>query len=429
MADDPSVLICTVSGSPEPIVSAIRAQRPVHVCFLCSARDGETPGSEDQVAGILAACAPTNASHEIRIVPADDPDGAFVVAREALAALRRRFPEALLGADHTGGTKSMTAALMLAATATPDDRLVVQFMAGQRRDLVRVVGGSERPVRMTLEAVIAERALDRARTAWRRFGWVEALAILPDDPAGLPPPLDREIAELRAASAVLAAWDRFEHETALERLDAAGLDDLARWRPALERLAAERAEEREPLALYDLWLNALRRAARGQYDDAVARAYRLVEWSAQYVLRVKLNIIRTDRVSRHELGDELFDYFARGRDHKTLKIGLEQALDVIGVKLPDHPLTRLLGAKQLAGGGTKCKGDATPHLKALVDPGSGWKERRNRSILAHGDRPIGQEVWKTVEHWCQEKWVPWLEGELRDSRQDLAQLPRTWPPA
>jgi CRISPR-associated protein (TIGR02710 family) len=426
MTPRPAILVCTVGGSTEPIITAIRTVRPVHIAFLCTAKAAEAPGSEDQVASILDACAPSNASHEIRIVAADDPDAAFVVARETLQDLHRRFPDAELRVDYTGGTKSMTAALMLAATATPETGAVVQFMAGQRKDLVRIVGGTERPVRMTLEAVLAHRALERARDVWRSFGWAEALLILPPTTAGLPAPLAREIEELRAASELFAAWDRFEHARALDHLDAAALPPLERWRPALRRLASAAPHEREPLALWDLWLNAQRRAARGQHDDAVARAYRLVEWSAQYVLRTELGI-RTGGVTRAEIGDALFDHLDRGAGRDSLKLGLEQALDVIRIKLPDHPLTAMLGPKSLPVGGKSPKGRATPYLTALVDPSQGWKERRNRSILAHGDRPVGEDVWRTAAAWCREKWIPWLQEELRRHGQALAQLPDHWP--
>ena len=66
----------------------------------------------------------------------------------------------------------------------------------------------------------------------------------------------------------------------------------ASWTPllaALKRLTTE-DETQEPARLFDLWRNAERRAAQGRYDDAVARVYRLLEWSAQWLLRSRCGI-------------------------------------------------------------------------------------------------------------------------------------------
>ena len=48
-----TVLLCTVGGSHQPILEAIRATSPAYVCFICSGRDTETerPGSIGQVTG------------------------------------------------------------------------------------------------------------------------------------------------------------------------------------------------------------------------------------------------------------------------------------------------------------------------------------------------------------------------------------------
>lgn len=48
-----NVLVCTVGGSHQPIVTAIRAIKPAYVCFLCTDRDPNTgqPGSRIQVEG------------------------------------------------------------------------------------------------------------------------------------------------------------------------------------------------------------------------------------------------------------------------------------------------------------------------------------------------------------------------------------------
>ena len=49
----PKFLLCTVGGSHEPVLTAIRALDPDHVVFVCTGRDPGTgrAGSEQQVVG------------------------------------------------------------------------------------------------------------------------------------------------------------------------------------------------------------------------------------------------------------------------------------------------------------------------------------------------------------------------------------------
>lgn len=48
-----TILICTVGGSHQPIVSAIQEQQPQHVIFICTDKDPATgrPGSINQIEG------------------------------------------------------------------------------------------------------------------------------------------------------------------------------------------------------------------------------------------------------------------------------------------------------------------------------------------------------------------------------------------
>ncbi len=96
-----TTLICTVGGSHQPILAAIRDTQPDYVCFICTDRDPETnrPGSVTQITGkgsVIKAHfndkkptlpnIPTQAeldpsSYETLIVPADDLDDAFSTTR------------------------------------------------------------------------------------------------------------------------------------------------------------------------------------------------------------------------------------------------------------------------------------------------------------------------------------------------------------
>lgn len=48
-----TILLCTVGGSHQPILTSVKENRPDYVCFFCTGRDPDTGkrGSIDQVTG------------------------------------------------------------------------------------------------------------------------------------------------------------------------------------------------------------------------------------------------------------------------------------------------------------------------------------------------------------------------------------------
>ena len=152
------ILLCTVGGSHQPILEAIESAIPTHVCFFCTNRHPETgkPGSIDQVIGKgnvikpahndkkpMLPAIPVQAGlsrdvFEARVIPADDLDGACTAMRSATAELAERFPGAQFIADYTGGTKTMTAALVCTALEREDVEL--WLVAGARPDLQKAIG-------------------------------------------------------------------------------------------------------------------------------------------------------------------------------------------------------------------------------------------------------------------------------------------------
>lgn len=428
-----TVLLCTVGGSPEPIVKAIESKRPDHVAFLCSEdivwEDGQrTAGSRHEIAkpGGIAERADLAADrYEIATVPhPDDPDGGFLVARELLARLRGRFPDAEIVADYTGGTKSMTAALMLAATAAGDPRLRIQFVSGVRKDLVRVLSGTERPLDIAVDAISAERDLDRVARAWRSFAYQEAEALLEpyvsaaEGTTRLPAALRQRITTLHQLSAGFAAWDRFEHGDAL-RLLCELREVVPRHVTALRRLPQAGPPRPELFLLVDLWHNAHRRAARGRFDDAIARCYRLVEATAQWLL-----------VTRHGLPPSRLPVSALPT--KRRKEWADGLPDDRTIDLPLEKTWRLLKDRELSLVGRS----AEPMVIELFASSSGtsrfeamrhWLSRRNHSILAHGFRPIDRDLWDEVRAWLAAAWLPWLERQAEAIGLDLPQLPTELP--
>lgn len=421
------VLLCTVGGAHQPILKAIESTAPRHVCFFCTDRDPETgkQGSIQQVTGkgavikahprdkkptlpnIPAQAELADGCFETRIVPADDLDGAYLVMRATVAELVHRHPGAQFVADYTGGTKTMTAALTCAALESDDIEL--QLVAGARPDLLRVANGTEQ----TVVASVARLRLDRAMApylgAWRRFAYHEAAEGLDGIRIGADVADRARLALARALSRALARWDDFDHAGALELLEHYGSrvgPSYPSMLPALRSLTRTADKRHEPARLWDLWLNAERRASQGRFDDAVARVYRLIEWTAQWQLRDKLRADTADFPP--ELLPEGVDA-SPGRDGK-IKVALWSAWQIVAecTQGPAQNLIARHGAE----------------LRDLLSI-------RNDSILAHGFHPVQRPEWERMQRWMQDRFLPVLQLLAQDSglKKPPEQLPAKPPRA
>jgi CRISPR-associated protein (TIGR02710 family) len=417
-----NVLICTVGGSHQPVVTAIRETDPLFVCFLCTDRDPVTgqPGSRVQVEGkgsVIKAHRddtapslpniPSQAGLEpdrygVWVVPADDLDGVVSETLKLISELREQFPDAFLLADYTGGTKTMTAGLVMAALETEDVEL--RLVTGARGDLIKVHDGTERSIAASAEGVRLRRAMAPNLAAWGRYSYGEAANGLARLPAPRDPRLRAELQIAHDLSAAFDDWDRFDHGRALQRLRVyrprigARAGRLLKF---LELLASHGDKRQEPARLMDLWGNAQRRAAQGRYDDAVGRAYRLLEWTAQWLLRTRAGI--------EDTGDIPEDKVVQGIGMQHNRDGKWQAGLFAAWGLVEHLLS---GEPERF---------ACDERKRLLDHLSA----RNTSILAHGFTPIDAEVWRRFESWMEAVFVPMLIGTAAEQgvRMGLPELP------
>jgi len=101
----PILLLCTVGGSHEPILTALRQTTPDFTCFICTGHDPATgrPGSDMQILGkgkcikahpsdskpsldnIPAQAGLQEGQYEVVHVPADDLDEVFCILRRCSA--------------------------------------------------------------------------------------------------------------------------------------------------------------------------------------------------------------------------------------------------------------------------------------------------------------------------------------------------------
>ncbi|MGH7067932.1 MAG: hypothetical protein ACREFO_19535 [Acetobacteraceae bacterium] len=401
------ILLCTVGGSHAPILTALNSGSWDHVEFVCTEDDpaagkrgsvsmvrdhvevpGRTVPPVSRLPSIPEQARLDPASWSVCLVAPDDPDGIFGKLVERLSELQSAHPDAEIVVDFTGGTKSMSVGAALAVTARPPARL--QVTTGTRSDLVRVLDGTEQPIVLRTDRLVIERQIELLRAAWTRFGYAEAAAgfdLLSETlAAAAPEQLRQRLNDLHHLSAAFAAWDRFDHRhvrESLNRVKSRYPDWVAPWMVRQSELLHDSVARSHPHKICDLWLNAERRAARGRYDDAVARAYRLVEWTGQWLLGTRLGI-DSGNVDLSAMDPAVLQRAGiQQRPDKRDLGGLESSLRLLAALDPGGRMDAFLNRPLDDAAGRTGLDVLTKDLLPL----------RNRSILAHGFDPLGEDKW------------------------------------
>jgi len=391
-----TLLVCTVGGTPEPLVKALLHWQPDRVLFIPSE---QTEAHVDAVVRKYAEHAGRPLSPGCyRICPVDDAEDLSDCLRVIRSLDQEVYDWLARGgdfqvvADFTAGTKCMSATLALQARRW---RCRFSYVGGARRtkDGVGVVEtGSERVVHSANPwDALGYQAVEDAVTVFNRGGYAAAAHLL--DQAlknAAQPEVKRELATLKALADAYAAWDRFDHKTAETRFGDTlkNRNDLraifADAKPLIDRIERHR-EQVAKLAgsngptmawVVDLLYNAQRRAEEQRYDDAVARLYRAIEAVAQLRLCDQHGISDTKAVPLDKLPQTLRQEWAgRARDGAVM-LGLRDAYRLLN-ELGDD-LSR-------------------PFVEAgLDDDQRSPLVARNASILAHGFAAVGNRVYEQL---------------------------------
>lgn len=325
----------------------------------------------------------------------NDPDACYSHFEHQIGRLRAEgLTAADMVADFTRGTKAMSAALVLAAARY--DVKVLRYIAGDRDVRGMVVAGSEEIVAISPAIATAHKQLDTALQLVHRGNFAGALALVPPDDetaAGWPAALGQAAVALRPALDFYAAWDRLDYQSATN-VDLAEAAPLADWQPVwptplmqdwVGGLAAplpapgEHATMAERLRLLaaDLLANGERRIRDRHFEDAVLRAYRVLELVGQLRLFTHgLDSARLppDNCSVRKLAARLAKKrsvgFGTNAKDGTLTAGRELVARLL--KELGDPLAETL-----------FNFDKQPNLPRISD--------RNVSVLIHGFKAVGPE--------------------------------------
>ncbi|AWR87844.1 TIGR02710 family CRISPR-associated CARF protein [Meiothermus taiwanensis] len=397
-----TVLILGVGQTLGPLEFALTEHTPQGVILVAS------QGSQ-AVAGELVRRYGDGLRYHTLLL--DDPEDLGEVFRKGRLALQKalEWEARAIVADITGGTKTMSAGLVLALTG---QGVTFSYVGGQQRDPQgRVKSGSER-LRLLEDPTYRYglREWEGFRRAWNQCDYQAAQEFLDELLARpLTPSEKRFYGHLKGITEGMLDWDLFYHKAAWQKLKAhlepalaiaeawghrAKVRALQELQQAQERLRDILDREGKPTfaLLADLLANAQRRASRGRYDDALARLYRAVELAAEADLFERTGII----LHKESTYPDKLKALANS-NNKTL--GLKEALG-----LAFEIDTRLGNTGTLA---QYLYGDYSSKLQGLL-------QQRHSSILAHGVKPVKPEAVQGLQDYLREKgleaapaWPTW----------------------
>ena len=395
------LMIISLGGSPEPLQKSLLEHQPEKIVFLAS-HDSILKAGE--ILSVLSA------KPVVQSEITESPNIMFEcykAARKCVERVRKigTAPEDVL-VDYTGGTKVMTAALIL---ATIGERYRFNYVGGALRNkdgLGTVVSGHEQMFpEMSPWSIFAEEERRQIITLFNSRRYASVLQIIDGCQRELPRQIKDFFLFLRPVTHGFLHWEQFNHRSALEsmRKGVANMEEyIARYphedlkdfadqtRKCITVLAAildaTKGMTRFDLILVsDLLNNARRRMADRRYDDAAARIYRALELYGQICFEKTLGYA-TDKVKVAHIPEAIRDEFRqkyRDSNSDFLKLSLQATYKVL--QAAGHEAGKRFFQNE----------------KKIKD----IQTSRNYSILAHGITPVSENaalsIFETVSDFVQ----------------------------
>ena len=389
--------LVSVGGTPAPVIHTLKLKRPAHVWYFCST---ESRALADQIQAQL----------EWHPAPRFIEVARFEELGPCYRELRRKLPDILretkvsedeVLVDYTGGTKTMSAALVLAAT-----ELFHQFsyIGGSQRDkqgLGITLDGKERVFYQDNPwRELAVREVERARDLWAGGQFDAAAGFLTDAAKRVPQKQRFEtVADVAKAMAARHRLDFKAAEGLLGRArgnlpllfdgrDDAGLLEFVRSSQAICEQC--RQDQANAIFLRELLDNALRTAAQGRFEDAAARLYRAMELQGQIWLAEATNRLFVNGRCKAADVDKLPAQLkalpcCQPDDCGEIRLGLEDLYRALAALGHDRAKAVVADLNR-----TNAKGKTESLWRAAT-------EKRNASILAHGVQAIGQDGFDNMK--------------------------------
>lgn len=386
-------MIVSVGGTAAPVIHSLNSSKPEYVCFFISRQTRKMMEEE-----ILPKLDPKPQAHDWIVT--SNPE----LLSECYLELITKLPNVLekwevdpkeVCVDYTGGTKTMSAALVL---ATVEDSCCYSYVGGDERSKggIGIVLNGKEKMRF-LDNPWDSIALKEKREVsflFNKARYASAAEVLGKCIERVSKDQQPYFKALREMVVGYDLWDRFRHREAKDRLyrsrdvlltyahgsakrEAKGLavrlqDNLQ----FLEKLLS--GGKPSKLFFHDLLANAKRRAdIEKKFDDGVARLYRAMELSAQAELKEPFGI-DTSRVRPESVPERLQQEFLTkygASDDRTMKIPLfasYQLLNELGSELAKNFFNVY-----------------EEEIKSLLDI-------RNSSILAHGLNPVEEKTFQRL---------------------------------
>ena len=246
--------------------------------------------------------------YSIRILPLpeegqeNDADACFSHFDAVLNELKQNGyrPEAITS-DFTRGTKAMSAALVLASVRHKIPTL--RYIQGARDSRGMVLAGAEEVSEVATGRATTRHRIDDALQLMRTGAFAAVRELLPDVDKSqfaeilVPKEFKKEISRLRHLAAFWSAWDRLDYKAATQCANELIPSDAKELKEEVARVKrlAERPNSDNHAAMAewlrwvaaDLLANGCRRIGHHQFEDAILRAYRVLELIGQFRLFAK----------------------------------------------------------------------------------------------------------------------------------------------
>ena len=368
------ITLGTGAGISHGILFSIKKQNPDAIVFIISTASTKTFDElyarlkERQTEIIKEEC---NEVNDIEIIYKNFSE---IIQKY----LNKGFLKENIVVDYTSGTKAMSAAIVAVAIAKGLENF--SYVYGERDTDGRVKSGTERLSSLTVNRIITENYLRLFILFFNKNQFDLALDIL-GQLKEIHPDFNEKISLYKSLANAFSLWEKFNFKESFNIIDSVDLElrrkygfksKLESMKEMLHKLMEEKPNIEK---VYELVRNAERRAKEGKYDDAVARLYRTIEMIGQVEFFREFGL-ETKSAAPKDFPKELKDYLISKHRCKE-DVELRFALRETYILLEKHE--NLLGKKYFEN-----EKDFEHQL-----------EKRNHSILAHGNNPLNEKSFLT----------------------------------